>query len=144
MIQRIILTLKQEDDYLLEVLKGTGISLKENKGEARMGKNMPITFPDDKAIVTVAQAGAPVTKQMTPNLPEQPDAIAESAYACCDEGASHIPHIHGRDKQGQNTPDIEVFKAICDVIRDKCNMIIQFSTGGGPNLIQEQRIECLT
>jgi 3-keto-5-aminohexanoate cleavage enzyme len=103
---------------------------------------MPITLPDDKVIITVAQTGALVTKKMNPNLPEQPDEIAQSAYACYNEGAA-ICHIHGRDKQGQNTSDIEVFKAIHKAIRDKCNIIIQDSTGGGPNLTQEERINCL-
>ena len=103
---------------------------------------MPITLPDDKVIITVAQTGALVTKQMNPNLPEQPDEIAESAYACYNEGAA-ICHIHGRDKKGQNTSDIEVFKAIHKGIRDKCNIILQDSTGGGPNLTQEERINCL-
>jgi len=86
------LTLKEEDDYIWEVSKGTGLSLKENKGETRMGKNMPITLPDEKVIITMAQTGALVTKQMIPNLPEQLDVIAESAHACCDEGAA-IYHI---------------------------------------------------
>ena len=103
---------------------------------------MPITLPDNKVIITVAQTGALVTKEMNPNLPEQPDEIAESAYACYNEGAA-ICHIHGRDKQGQNTSDIEVFKAIHKGIRDKCNIILQDSTGGGPNLTQEERINCL-
>jgi 3-keto-5-aminohexanoate cleavage enzyme len=103
---------------------------------------MPITLPDDRVIITVAQTGALVTKKMNPNLPEQPDEIAQSAYACYNEGAA-ICHIHGRDKQGQNTSDIEVFKAIHKAIRDKCNIIIQDSTGGGPNLTQEERINCL-
>jgi 3-keto-5-aminohexanoate cleavage enzyme len=103
---------------------------------------VPITLPDDKVIITVAQTGALVTKQMNPNLPEQPDEIAESAYACYNEGAA-ICHIHGRDKQGQNTSDIEVFKAIHKGIRDRCNIILQDSTGGGPNLTQEERINCL-
>ncbi|UCG64352.1 MAG: 3-keto-5-aminohexanoate cleavage protein [Deltaproteobacteria bacterium] len=103
---------------------------------------MPITLPDDKVIITVAQTGALVTKQMNPNLPEQPDEIAESAYACYNEGAA-ICHIHGRDKQGHNTSDIEVFKAIHKGIRGKCNIILQDSTGGGPNLTQEERINCL-
>ena len=103
---------------------------------------MPITLPDDRVIITVAQTGALVTKKMNPNLPEQPDEIAQSAHACYNEGAA-ICHIHGRDKQGQNTSDIEVFKAIHKAIRDKCNIIIQDSTGGGPNLTQEERINCL-
>ena len=83
-----------------------------------------------------------VTKDMNPDLPEQPDEIIKSAYECFNEGAS-IVHIHGRDKSGENTSDPAVFREIRDGIRSQCNLIIQYSTGGGPNLTQEQRIECL-
>jgi 3-keto-5-aminohexanoate cleavage enzyme len=103
---------------------------------------MPRTLPNDKVIITVAQTGALVNKSMNPNIPEQPAEIAESAYACYNEGAA-IVHVHARDKTGENTADIEVFKAIHEGIRSKCNIIVQDSTGGGPNLTQEERINCL-
>ena len=103
---------------------------------------MPILLPDNKVIITVAQTGALVNKEMNPNIPEQPHEIIESAYACYNEGAA-ICHIHARDKEGQNTADIEVFRSIHEGIRKKCNIILQDSTGGGPNLTQEERINCL-
>lgn len=103
-----------------------------------------IRLPEDKVIITVAQTGAwpLVTKGLNPNLPEQPDEIAESAYACYQEGAA-ICHIHARDKEGKSTGTREVFQEIHDRIRSQCNIILQDSTGGGPNLTFEQRIECL-
>jgi len=100
-----------------------------------------IGLPEDKVIITVAQTGALVTKSMNPNLPEQPEEIAESAHACYEEGAA-ICHIHARDKEGKTTGSREVFQQIHDRIRAKCTIIIQDSTGGGPNLTFEQRIEC--
>ena len=103
---------------------------------------MPKKLPKDKVIITVAQTGALVNKGMNPNVPEQPDEIVASARECFDEGAA-IVHIHARDKEGTNTSDPEIFKEIRDGIRAKCNLIIQFSTGGGPELTQEQRLECL-
>ena len=103
---------------------------------------MPTKLPDNKVIITVAQTGALVSKSMNPNVPEQPAEIIESAYACYNEGAA-IVHVHGRDKQGQNTSDPTVFREIREGINNRCNLITQFSTGGGPNLSQEQRIECL-
>ncbi|MCA1987680.1 MAG: 3-keto-5-aminohexanoate cleavage protein [Desulfarculus sp.] len=103
---------------------------------------MPLQLPADKVIITVAQTGALVNKSMNPNVPEQPEEIIESAYACYNEGAA-IVHVHARDQSGENTSDPEVFGKIRDGIRRKCGLIIQYSTGGGPNLSQEQRIECL-
>ncbi len=101
-----------------------------------------IRLPEDKVIITVAQTGALVTKKMNPGLPEQPDEIAESAYACYQEGAA-VVHIHARDKDGSTTGSKEVFQEIHNKIRAKCNIVIQDSTGGGPNLTLEQRVECI-
>lgn len=99
-------------------------------------------IPDNKVIITVAQTGAITNKKLNPNVPEQPDEIAESALACYNEGAA-VCHIHARDPQGENTPDIEIFKTIHQKIKANCPIIIQDSTGGGPNLSQEERINCL-
>jgi len=101
-----------------------------------------VKLPEDRVIVTVAQTGALVSKAQNPNVPEQPDEIAASAYDCYNEGAAII-HIHARDKDGKPTGSAEVFREIHQKIRAKCNVIIQDSTGGGPNLTVEQRTECL-
>ena len=103
---------------------------------------MPQKLPANKVIITVAQTGALVNKQMNPHLPEQPEEIIQSAYDCYNEGAS-IVHIHAKDKLGVNTSDPEVFRLIREGINNRCNLVTQFSTGGGPNLNQEQRIACL-
>lgn len=103
---------------------------------------MPLTLPENKVIITVAQTGAIVTKKINPSVPEQPDEIAASALACYNEGAA-IVHIHARDKAGENTADVGIFREIHQKIRAVCPMVIQDSTGGGPNLSQEERIACL-
>jgi 3-keto-5-aminohexanoate cleavage enzyme len=93
-----------------------------------------------KVIVTVATTGGFHGKDANPNLPEQPHEIAESAYACYNAGAA-IAHIHARDKNGKSTGDTEVFREIKKRVRDKCNIIIAFSTGGGPGLTVEERLQ---
>ncbi len=103
---------------------------------------MPLSLPANKVIITVAQTGAIVNKTMNPNVPEQPDEIAGSALACYNEGAA-IVHVHARDETGENTALIESFQAIHNKIPAVCPLIIQDSTGGGPNLTQEERINCL-
>lgn len=106
---------------------------------------MAITYlkmPDNKVVITVAQTGALVTKKMNPNVPEQPDEIAQSAYDCFNEGAA-VVHIHARDKNNMNSGDPSIFKEIHEKIRKSCNLIIQDSTGGGYNLTVEQRTGCL-
>lgn len=103
---------------------------------------MDSKIPDNKVIITVAQTGAITNKTLNPNVPEQPREIAESALACYNEGAA-VCHIHARDLKGENSSDIAIFNDIHQRIRAICPMIIQDSTGGGPNLTQEERIHCL-
>lgn len=95
-----------------------------------------------KVIITCALTGGVQNKSANPNLPEQPEEIAQQAYECFNEGCA-IAHIHARDKEGKPTGDSEVFKEIHNAIRSKCNMILQDSTGGGPGLTFEQRLSCL-
>ena len=101
-----------------------------------------IKLPEDKVIITAAQTGALVTKKMNPNVPEQPSEIAQSAYDCYNEGAA-IVHIHARNPDGSTTGSSGIFSDIHRRIREKCNLILQDSTGGGSNLSIAQRTECL-
>lgn len=99
-------------------------------------------MPENKVVITVAQTGALVTKKMNPNLPEQPDEIAQSAYDCFNEGAA-VVHIHARDKNGVNSGSPDIFREIHEKIRARCNLILQDSTGGGANLSVQQRTGCV-
>lgn len=101
-----------------------------------------LKMPENKVIITVAQTGALVTKKMNPAVPEQPDEIAQSAYDCYNEGAA-IVHIHARNPDGSTTGSAKIFQEIHNKIRQKCNIILQDSTGGGSNLSIQERTECL-
>jgi 3-keto-5-aminohexanoate cleavage enzyme len=101
-----------------------------------------LKMPENKVIITVAQTGALVSKKMNSSVPEQPDEIAQSAYDCYNEGAA-VVHIHAKDKNGVNSGDPAIFREIHEKIRNKCNLILQDSTGGGSNLTVEQRTGCL-
>lgn len=93
-----------------------------------------------KVVITTALTGGFQGKDANPNLPEQPDEICESAYACYNEGAS-IAHIHARDKNGKPTGNADVFLEIKEKISSRCNMVIAFSTGGSPGASKEERIQ---
>ena len=45
-------------------------------------------LPAGKVIVTASLNGAMVTKDMNPNVPEQPEEIAQAALECYNAGAS--------------------------------------------------------
>ncbi len=101
-----------------------------------------IKLPSDKVIVTVAVTGAMVNKALTPASPESPEEIAQAAYECFNEGAA-IVHIHAKDRDGKPTGDPAVFSEIHRLVREKCDMVLQDSTGGGANLSLEERLACL-
>lgn len=97
----------------------------------------------DKLIITAALVGAETTKEDNPNLPITPEEIAEAAYACWQEGASII-HLHVRDEKGQPTQDVGTFAQAMNLIKERCDVIVQFSTGGAVGLPVEERIKPLS
>lgn len=92
-----------------------------------------------KLIITAALVGAEVTRAQTPYIPLTPSEIAEAAYECWQAGAS-IVHIHVRDSNGDATQDKEVFAETIRLIKEKCNIIVQISTGGATTAKIEERI----
>jgi len=85
----------------------------------------------DKLIICVAPCGSFLTKEANPNIPIQPDEIAEEVYRSWNEGAS-LAHIHARDITGRATTAPEIFREINQRIREKgCDIIVDFSTSPG-------------
>jgi len=82
----------------------------------------------EKLIITVAPTGSVPTKVQNPHLPLTPQEIAETAYRCYNEGAS-IVHVHAR-RDGRPTLDAEIFAQTHGLIAQRCDMIVQISTGG--------------
>mgnify|MGYP000984423937 FL=1 len=82
----------------------------------------------DKLIITAALTGAETTREHNPNLPMTPEEIAQAALEARGAGAS-IVHIHVRDEEGNPTQDMDIFRKTCDLIREKCDVIVQISTG---------------
>jgi 3-keto-5-aminohexanoate cleavage enzyme len=93
-----------------------------------------------KLIITAPLTGGFASKKDNPNLPTQPDEIAQAAYECFNEGAA-IVHLHARDKDDKNTGDVNIFREIHEKIRSKCNIILQDTTGGGAGVDIEERIK---
>jgi 3-keto-5-aminohexanoate cleavage enzyme len=96
----------------------------------------------NKIIITVAPTGNVPTKKINPNTPITPDEIAEDIYQCYREGAA-VAHIHARDENGEPTGNIEVFQEIVQKVKEKCDIIIQLSTGARGGKTYEERGACL-
>ena len=80
-------------------------------------------------VITVAGIGAELTREQQPNLPLTADDIGRDAAEVAEAGAS-IYHLHVRDEQGRPTMDVNTYRAAHDAIRDKTDLIVQFSSGG--------------
>jgi 3-keto-5-aminohexanoate cleavage enzyme len=93
-------------------------------------------------IITAAVNGAETMREHNPNVPYTPAEIAQEAVRCHKAGASMV-HVHGREDDGTPTQSREVFGKILDEIRERSDILVQFSTGGAVWMSVEERIEAL-
>ncbi len=96
-----------------------------------------------KIIITVApvcHVGKIIPSEI--NNPVSPEDIAYDVTNCAKAGAAMV-HLHVRDKDGEQTFNLNVFKKTLDLITAKSELIIQGSTGGLANLTLEERCVCL-
>ena len=96
----------------------------------------------NKRIITVATTGAWPKKENNPNVPLQPEEIAEEVYQCWKLGAA-VAHIHVRDEQGNDSMKVETFKKVMDLIRGNhpdCDIIFNLTAAGGIANSEEARM----
>ncbi|SCY66063.1 3-keto-5-aminohexanoate cleavage protein [Desulfoluna spongiiphila] len=80
-------------------------------------------------IISAAIVGAEHSRDTYPHLPLTPDEIAAAAEEAVNAGASII-HLHVRDEKGLPTQRVDVFETVTEKIRNRCDCILQYSTGG--------------
>jgi uncharacterized protein (DUF849 family) len=96
----------------------------------------------NKRIITVATTGAWPHKKDNPNLPTQPQEIAEDIYQCWKIGAA-VAHLHIRDEDDNDSMKVETFKAVLDILHGEhpdCNIIINITSAGGIANSEDDRI----
>jgi 3-keto-5-aminohexanoate cleavage enzyme len=86
-----------------------------------------------KVIVTVAPTGGMANKKQNPHLPTQPKEIADDVYRCYNAGASVVALHARRASDDEATCDPRVYGEMNQLIRSKCDIILNNSTGGGIN-----------
>jgi 3-keto-5-aminohexanoate cleavage enzyme len=86
-----------------------------------------------KVIVTIAPTGGMASKKQNPHLPTQPQEIADDVYRCYNAGAS-VAALHARRaSDDEATCDPAVYSRMNTLIREKCDVVLNNSTGGGIN-----------
>jgi len=83
-----------------------------------------------KIIVAVAPTGGSLTKDDTRYCPTQPDEIADVVAECQQLGAS-MAYLHARNPDDSPTCNPEIYANINRLVRQRCDIVINNSTGGG-------------
>ncbi|MDA8351478.1 MAG: 3-keto-5-aminohexanoate cleavage protein [Pseudomonadota bacterium] len=89
-------------------------------------------------VITVAPTGPIATKADNAHLPTTPEEIANDVHAAYRAGAA-VAHIHLRDADQRPTADLGIARRVMDLIREKCPILIQMSTGVGLTVPFEER-----
>src|ERR671922_2667122 len=93
-----------------------------------------------KVIITCAVTGSIHTPSMSPHLPITPSEIAEAAIGATEAGAA-IVHLHARDpRDGRPDQSPEAFAPFLKVIKQRCNCVVNITTGGAPTMTVEERV----
>ncbi|MBW2458960.1 MAG: 3-keto-5-aminohexanoate cleavage protein, partial [Deltaproteobacteria bacterium] len=86
------------------------------------------THDPDICVVTCALSGVLANRNQCAGIPYTPAEIADEAKRAYDAGAS-VVHIHARNDDGSPTFSPAVFAEIKREIRERCPIILNFSTG---------------
>lgn len=85
-----------------------------------------------KFVITASLTGSTTMRSSNPNIPHTPKEFAEEAYRCYQEGAA-VVHVHARDPEtGMPTFDIDKIRRVVDAIRDRCPILINYTSSAGP------------
>jgi uncharacterized protein (DUF849 family) len=97
-----------------------------------------------KVIISCAVTGAIHTPSMSPHLPITAEEIAEAAVGAAEAGAAII-HLHARNPvDGRPDQDPALFEPFLKVIKQRCDAVINLTTGGHPSMTLEERLRPAT
>lgn len=97
---------------------------------------------DDPVIITVAPTGPLTTRANHPELPVTPEEIGQAVADAAQAGAA-VAHVHARDAHELPTADPSVYARIAEEIRQRCDIVVQASTGVGLEVSCEERLEII-
>jgi 3-keto-5-aminohexanoate cleavage enzyme len=92
----------------------------------------------DKLIITVAPSIPPYMRAGLPGLDLSPEGIAAEVVRAWSAGAN-VVHLHVWDEQGLPTMNLDAFRRTLRLIRERCDIVIEGSTGGINTLSAAER-----
>jgi Uncharacterized conserved protein len=97
-----------------------------------------------KAVITAAITGSINTPGMSRYLPITPQQIADEAVRSYEAGAA-VAHIHVRNPEtGQPVADMDLFREVITSVKERCNIVVCITTGGGFGMTAEERVKPVT
>jgi 3-keto-5-aminohexanoate cleavage enzyme len=93
---------------------------------------------DEKLLVTVAPCIPPYAAVGVPSLDLSPRGIADEVVRAYNAGAN-VVHLHVWDERGQPTTGLSAFELTLRLIRERCDIVIEGSTGGMNELSPAER-----
>jgi len=91
----------------------------------------------DRVVISAALTGALTTRDQCPAIPYTPEEIADHAAAAREAGAA-VAHIHARTDEGAPTFSTERYRAIHDAVRERTDVLMNFSTGAVETPLEER------
>jgi 3,5-dioxohexanoate:acetyl-CoA acetone transferase len=99
---------------------------------------------DPRVFCSCAVTGGMSVPGQNPAIPVTPEQIVDSAVSANDAGAA-IVHIHVREPDsGRPSADLGLFKEVLSGIGERCDAIVQPTTGGGVGMTIEDRGRVVT
>ena len=92
----------------------------------------------DKLLIVVAPCIPPYLAAGIPGLDLSPEGIAGEVVRAYNAGANAV-HLHVWDERGQPTLHLDAFKRTLRLIRERCDILIEGSTGGVNELSPAER-----
>jgi uncharacterized protein (DUF849 family) len=100
--------------------------------------------PGDKAFISCAITGGMTVPGQSEAIPVTVEEIVDSAVAAHEAGAA-IVHVHVRDPaSGKPSAELGLFEEVIAGIRERCNAIVQPTTGGGVGMTIDERAHVLS
>jgi len=100
--------------------------------------------PGNKAFISCAITGGMTVPGQSEAIPVTVEEIVDSAVAAHEAGAA-IVHVHVRDPaSGKPSAELGLFEEVIAGIRERCNAIVQPTTGGGVGMTIDERARVLS
>jgi uncharacterized protein (DUF849 family) len=98
----------------------------------------------DPVFVSCAVTGGMSVPSQSPAIPVTPEEIVDAAVGAHAAGAA-IVHIHVREPStGKPSADLGLFREVLGAIGERCDAIVQPTTGGGVGMTIEERARVVT